>query len=164
MRRIARIFLDTSYLLPIFRIAPDIKGYKDEMELILNDSKNSYYYSSLSLIEIKWKFIKLEKIEERLEIQGKYNQFQNILLRDNRFEIIHHPHTNINVISDEIRNLGHKDYIDTIIGASSIWFSDILITEDKNLKEKVIDVNENGKYNNHFEIFNWRELKNIVLN
>ena len=163
VRIIVRIFLDTSYLLPIFRIEPNIKGYKDGIDLILNDKENGYYYSSLSLIEIKWKFIKLEKTKVKTDMQNNFNHFQNILLKDKRFELIHHANTNINMISDEIRNLGHKDYFDSLLGASSIWHCDIFVTEDTELKEKMNEVNKKGKYNREFIIYNWRELKKNIL-
>lgn len=143
---------------------PDIKGYKNDIKLILEDKINSYHYSNVSLIEIKWKFMKLEKINDKMDLQEKFDKFQNVLLKDKRFSIIYQTQTNINQISDKLRNLNHSDYFDTIIGASSIWFTDLFITEDIELKTKLLDLNSNEGYNKEYLILNWRDYKMRIQN
>lgn len=143
---------------------PDIKGYKNDIKLILEDKINSYHYSNVSLIEIKWKFMKLEKINDKMDLQEKFDKFQNVLLKDKRFSIIYQTQTNINQISDKLRNLNQSDYFDTIIGASSIWFTDLFITEDIKLKTKLLDLNSNEEYNKEYLILNWRDYKMRIQN
>lgn len=143
---------------------PDIKGYKNDIKLILEDKINSYHYSNVSLIEIKWKFMKLEKINDKMDLQEKFDKFQNVLLKDKRFSIIYQTQTNINRISDKLRKLNHSDYFDTIIGASSIWFTDLFITEDIKLKSKLLDLNSIEGYNKAYLILNWRDYKMRIQN
>lgn len=48
----------------------------------------------------------------------------------------------INDISYEIQKLGHPDYFDSVIAASSIYSSDVLLTQDQLLKENIRKLNE----------------------
>ncbi len=150
-------------MFPFFLLETDIKGYKNDIDIILNDRENSYYYSNVSLIELKWQYIKLEKSKDRTELQSKFNRFHNIVIKDKRLTMINHISGNINLISDYIRNEGHTDYFDSLISASSLWCCDLLITEDDALKKVTTKVNKTFKINNYFNIFNWEKLRAKLL-
>jgi len=110
----------------ILFIRTNIKGYNNDIHIILDDSDNSYFYSDLSLIELKWQYIKLERTDNQHDLQSKFSRIQNILLKDKRLNIVNHYNTDVNKIYDQIRNIGHSDYFDTVIAA---WrYNDMDIT------------------------------------
>jgi hypothetical protein len=119
-----------------------------------------YFYSSISLIELKWLYIKLEKNiqSDQAILQKEFNRFQNILLHDKRFLITHPYNSDINLISDSLRNQGHTDYFDTLIAGSALWYCDAFMTEDQILRNNINRIQEDYSINTNFEIYSWKEF------
>ncbi|MCH8908708.1 MAG: hypothetical protein IH840_16605 [Candidatus Heimdallarchaeota archaeon] len=124
---------------------------------------NSYFYSSVSLIELKWLFIKLEKGKSHKDIeiiQDRFKRSINVLLNDNRFTKLEFTNIEIYRISDEIRNFGLRDYFDSIIAATSLWRCEVLLTQDKWLLNNVGKINKVAKINLKFRVLSWKQYRN----
>ncbi len=163
----SKIFLDSSLLFPLFRLESEIDIIEKEFPRILDDFSNTYFYSIVSLIEIKWQYIKLEKQnkdEQYIEvIRENYTRYLDGFLKDDFFTEVAYPDVIINRISDTIRSEGHRDLFDTVITASAIWFGDYFITEDKWLLNNIPAINKKFNYNNNFQVISANQFFNELI-
>ncbi len=131
-----RCFLDTTYLMPLFGLSNDIPGFGDQFLAVLTKGSLTFLYSPVSMIEIKWQVLKLEKTSPVID---KYERFFSrgltSMKNDPRFQVVDFIDASINDVSVELRKLGHNDYFDTIIASSALWHAEVLVTEDDPLKK-----------------------------
>ncbi len=133
---------------------------------ILHQNRFAFYFSPVSIIEIKWQVIKL--IKEGLNadsLQQQFSQALTSLKEDDWYNVVDFLDAKINDLSYELRKLGHNDYFDTIIAGSALWESEKLITEDKPLKLLIHDYFNANKDSSleKIEISTWKEFYQSVL-
>ncbi|MEX2684125.1 MAG: hypothetical protein Q6373_021325 [Candidatus Sigynarchaeota archaeon] len=133
-----RCFLDTTYLLPLFGLSNDMPGFDDQFLAVLTKGSTLFLYSPMSIIEIKWQVIKLEKTSPVVDKYEKlFSRGLISLKNDSRFQVVDFIDASINDVSVELRKLGHHDYFDTIIASSALCHAKVLVTEDDPLKKTV---------------------------
>ena len=133
-----KIHLDTTFILPIFNLETSIPNLENELMKLLETNDYLFSFSSVSIIEIKWIIIQLEKKgENRDELEKQFSESVGALRNDNRFKEITILDPLINDVSYELTKLGHKDYFDTVIASSALWQADLFLTVDKELERKI---------------------------
>jgi PIN domain nuclease of toxin-antitoxin system len=131
-----RCFLDTTYLMPLFGLSNDMPGFDDQFLAVLKKGSITFFYSPVSIIEIKWQVIKLEKTSPGVDAYERmFSRGLTSMKNDPRFQVVDLIDASINDVSVELRKLGHNDYFDTIIASSALWHADVLVTEDDPLKK-----------------------------
>ena len=126
-----KIFLDTSYLLPLFGV--DIELTKDDEKKLLTIIENfNPSINSLSLLEIKWKILHFSK-KNKLLLERYHNVLQFVTL-SGKFKIVHFYDFRIDHIATKLYEF-HNDYIDCSILAAALENADILLTEDTKIKQ-----------------------------
>jgi len=129
-----KILLDTTYILPIFGIGIKIPNLKEKL---LELEKNSQLLiNSLSILEAKWKILKLAK--KTPDIIDSFQEGLLFIEKRKIFHIVNFHEYSIDVIATEL-NRFHKDYIDCSILASAYIYADIFITEEKENMKKLIE-------------------------
>ena len=128
-----KILLDTTYILPIFGIDVAIPDLKEKLSLW--SKQNNLYINSLSILEAKWKVLKLaKKVPSLLEF---FSEGLFYLTHGSKFEIIPFYSYEVDYIATELHKF-HKDYIDCSILSSAIINSEIFITEEKDNMVKLL--------------------------
>ncbi|NMC07531.1 MAG: hypothetical protein GYA24_20120 [Candidatus Lokiarchaeota archaeon] len=131
-----RCFLDTTYLMPLFGLSNDIPGFEVQFLALLKKGSITFLYSPVSVIEIKWQVIKLEKTSNEVDTCEKlFSRGLTSLKNDRRFKAVDFIDASINDVSVELHKLGHADYFDTIIAGSALWHAEVLVTEDDPLRK-----------------------------
>jgi len=130
------VLVDTTYLLPIFGIPLKLDGIERRLETLFDNY--NIVINSLSLLEAKWKVL---KIARKLKIADDF-------FREGLIALIHRENVRIiNFYLPELDELAmrlysiHKDYFDCSIMAAALYFADVFLTEDSTLielQEKVI--------------------------
>ncbi|OLS12196.1 MAG: hypothetical protein RBG13Loki_4198 [Promethearchaeota archaeon CR_4] len=155
---IARCFIDTTYLMPLFGLNPSIQHLNDQLLQILRLDRFTFLYSAVSLIEIKWQVMHLGKHGHAIDqLERQFSLALSSLKIDPRHECVDFLNADINDLSYELRKLGHNDYFDTIIASSALWEAEIFITEDAPLKkvcQKYIESNQSSEIKK-IEILDW---------
>ncbi|MCY3410170.1 MAG: hypothetical protein INQ03_00905 [Candidatus Heimdallarchaeota archaeon] len=161
-----KVLLDTSYLMPLFRMEPDIKFDMDDFELIL-DNCTQLLLLSISFIELKWLVIKKGRNDpallDRLEIA--FSEALRYIENNEDILIINNSEDRINDISYELEKFGHTDYFDNVILASSMLHADILVSEDDSLIKLVSKQKSYNSifFNPKFQIMNWKKFKGFLI-
>ncbi|HMF31664.1 MAG TPA: hypothetical protein VKK79_09630 [Candidatus Lokiarchaeia archaeon] len=120
--------------MPIFGLDTSIENLGEQIQEILGSKQYLFQFSPISIIEIKWQIIKLEKKTSNLNaMEVHFSHALSSLRDDTRFYSVDFLDANINDISHELRKIGHKDYFDTVIASSALWNADLFITEDEPL-------------------------------
>ena len=134
-----KVFLDTTYLLPLFGV--DI-GLSKAEEAMLQKIIDEFYpmINSLSLLEVKWKILHFSKKNKR--ILDRYSKVLKFITLTNKFKIVPFYEPAVDELATKLYEL-HNDYIDCSILAAAITTADVLLTEDsiisnleKTLKEQ----------------------------
>jgi len=120
------ILLDTTYILPLFGIDVKIPGLKER--ILLMSEKYNLLINSLSILEAKWKVLKLAK--KHPNIIESFSEGLLFLTHREIFRIIPFYEYDVDLIATELLKF-HSDYFDCSILASAIINADIFITEEK---------------------------------
>ncbi len=120
-----KILLDTTYLLPIFGVSVDIKNFSSDFNKVIDES--SVQASSLSLLEIKFKILKLSRTIPKLK--ERYLEGIKSIHLAKEIDIINFYLPEIEEASIDLYK-HHKDVFDCVILATALKYSDILVTED----------------------------------
>ncbi len=122
-----RIVIDTSYIMPLFGLIPDIKNY--DIHRLLESQ--TVYLSSISLLEIKYLLIQEFKHTKEKTTLNRYEQIlptitnhKSITIVDGLTEPMIHEYAN-NLYSE-----GHNDLFDCIVIATAILLKIDLLSED----------------------------------
>lgn len=157
-----KIFLDTTFLMPLFGLETSINNLSKQFKTIIEDSSLRFMYSPISFIEIKWQIIKLGRQgKDRDKLEELFSNTLGTLKYEDVFISVNLDNPTINSISYELQKMGHSDYFDTVIGASAMITSDILLTEDGKLSKRIFKLSErNPAIYPAIEINSWRIFYN----
>jgi len=129
-----KVLLDTTYILPLLGIEIDIPNLREK---IISLAKNfKLMLNSLSILEAKWKILKLAKKEP--SILESFSEGLLFLTRGEVFEIIPFYTYEVDLIATTLYKY-HKDYIDCSILASAYINADTFITEEKNKMQELLE-------------------------
>lgn len=123
-----KVLLDTTYILPLFGIAIDIPGFEAGFPKLLK--KASVAVNSLSILESKWKVLKISDREPK--VLERFSEGLLSLTAAGEIEIIEFHLPRIDVVATSLYS-SHKDYFDCSIASTAILFTDFLLTEDEAL-------------------------------
>jgi PIN domain nuclease of toxin-antitoxin system len=147
--------------MPLFGLEPPITNLKKQFLELLRQKRFIFYYSPVSIIEIKWQMIKLSRSGYDGDLlEQKFSQALTSLKEDTRYRAVDFLDAKLNDLSYELRKLGHNDYFDTIIASSALWESEKLITEDNPLKiiiQEYFNKNKDSAMEK-IEILTWEEF------
>jgi predicted nucleic acid-binding protein len=162
MKKINKILLDTTYILPLFGIEIKIDPDSNEkLKMIwdrnLKDLK--FYLSSVSLIETMYKLLGEYRKKENFEILNRYQMILPTIL--NSPIQIYNPELNAkaSLIATKIRHFGHPDIMDCWIAATAALLKCSLLTEDSELEEILSLIPETKE----IEIWSWSEFNEKFL-
>ena len=160
-----KIFLDTSFLMPLFGLEASNNLNKDELAKIFSREDLIFHYQMVSIIEIKWLILKAGRNDEDLRDKLEMAYSDALRFLEDSENIIVQPFDSdvVNDISYELEKFGHRDYFDTLILASAILSSDMLLSEDDafiQLLERQRET-KSGFYNPNLKVQNWKEFKKL---
>lgn len=148
------LLLDTTYLLPVFGIAVELKNFDTHLKRLL--STYSTLYNPASLMEAKWITLKLTRRNPaKKEILLKaYQAGMRTLLVDERFRQTLLTNDTIESIADELASEdGVKDYFGRLIYSTAAERNCTLLTEDSKLRQLKKRPSSRPK-----KILNWDEI------
>ena len=129
-----KVLLDTTYILPLLGIEIDIPNLREKIIFLAKNFK--LMLNSLSILEAKWKILKLAKKEP--SILESFSEGLLFLTKGEVFEIIPFYTYEVDLIATTLHKY-HKDYIDCSILASAYINADTFITEEKNKMQKLLE-------------------------
>ncbi len=161
-----RVFLDTTYLMPLFRLENSVNLEIEEIIKLFAREDLRFQYQIASLIELKWISIKggYNNDDLRDDLEKAFSNTLRYLEENEKIISISIDNDTINDVSYELQKYGHKDYFDTLILASAIIHSDILLTEDDAFT-KLVDKQRQLKsvfYNPNLKILKWDEFTKTI--
>jgi PIN domain nuclease of toxin-antitoxin system len=151
--------------MPLFNLETSIPNLEKDFMKLLKTNSYQFSFSSVSIIEMKWIIIQLEKEgKDREELEKQFSESIGALRNDNRFNEISILDPVINDISYELTKLGHKDYFDTVIASSALWQADLFLTLDKELERKINLLIEKRTFSmlSAIPILNWFKFKETI--
>jgi len=157
--KIKKLLLDTTYLLPLFKI--EISGFSSEdLEALLN-SGIDLYYNPVSLIEVKWVILRLTKRKgsKLKELRSIYSETIEYLLTSDEIKRTIMINGEISRLEDELYDMGLRDFFDRIIVATAKVFTGNLLTEDK----EIIEALKNIEKFKDLRIITWKQLSKEVI-
>ncbi len=162
MKKINKIVLDTTYVLPLFGIEIKIdldSNEKLKMIWARNLKDLELYLSSVSLIETMYKLLGVYRKKENFEILNRYQMILPTVL--NSPVRIYNPALNAkaSLTATKIRHFGHPDIMDCWIAATAAILKSSLLTEDSELKEILTLIPETKE----IEVWSWSEFKQKFL-
>lgn len=154
-----RIFIDTTYLMPLFGLETSTNRLKEDLLKYFSNKDYTFYYQMVSITEIKWIIIKRARNDEDLRDNLEIAFSDALRFLENTENIIAYPFDSdvINDISFELERYGHLDYFDNLILASAILSTDLLISEDDKFS-KLLEKQKKSKsvfYNSDLRVFTW---------
>lgn len=130
-----KLLLDTTYLLPIFKIKVKLERFEELFPYVTRRYK--ILYNPVSIVEAKWITLKLCK-----QLPHKKKQLLKAFrtglasLRRSRIKPTILTSPSIEETADKLLlEAGIKDYFDRIIYATAAYYVATLLTEDKILQE-----------------------------
>ncbi len=130
----AKLLLDTTYLLPIFGVSVKLKDYNVLFPRLIN--KYSILYNPVSLVEAKWIITGLSRRKPSIRevLLNRFREGLRAILGDERFSQTALTNDEVEEIADELLlRYGVNDYFDRIIYATAVHYNIMLLTEDKEL-------------------------------
>lgn len=153
-----KVFLDSSFFFPLIGI--EIRACPKTAILELFGNVNiQIFRSELVIFELSAKGTKLinaSKLEMNDLIEGI-----NIIHFHPKIQVIPIFYSEIQILSSIFRK-NHSDFIDCLVLASAVYYSDLLLTMDANLKEKTNRFWQNSldKIQKDFKVVSWEEFQN----
>ncbi len=132
----ARLLIDTTYLLPILGVKIELKEYEYIFPLVLR--RYEVIYNPVSLIEAKWILLKLIKThpEEAAYLLNSYVEGLATIVHSNYLRPTVLTNPKIEEVADKLFiEIKIKDYFDRIIYATAIYYNATLLTEDQTIKK-----------------------------
>ena len=151
----AKLLLDTTYLLPVFGINIRLKKFSEKFPVFMK--KHSLLYNPISLIEAKWIIIRLsKKMPEKREVfLRRFRKGLKILLNSTMFSQTALTNAEIEEIGDELLiKFKVSGYFDRIIYATAVYYDVVLLTEDERL-HIVANMKDAPKLK---EVLRWKDL------
>lgn len=150
------IFLDTTYILPFFGIGIKIENFLNDFKKFLT-LNHKLQINEISLLETKGKSSREFKKNSDITFLKRFKEGLNSLQVQNKIEIIRLDFNNLNDDIDFLLTIGLEDLFDCIIFASAIKYSDLFITEDKEIKDISLNIE------NSVKVVNWKQFKNDFI-
>jgi hypothetical protein len=129
----AELFLDTTYLLPVFGVSVGLKGFESRFDELLDDY--AVFYNPVSLVEAKW--IVLKGIREEPSKKGalltSYRTGLKVLESDGRLGATSITSDEVEQTADGLHDAGMKDYFDRMVYATASERGCVLLTEDRDM-------------------------------
>lgn len=153
------IFLDSSFFFPFIGVEVENCEKMDILNLIKNDNFQ-ISRSELTVFELSAKGARLIN-EDKLDITDVTEGLSSVQLLES-INVIPIFYSEIQVLASQFRK-DHSDFIDCIILASAINYTQKLVSLDDTLKKKF-----NNKWqkklqiNKNFEIILWDEIKSSL--
>ena len=153
-----RILLDTTYLLPLFGIHLNLRGYEEMFPRLLGEFE--VLYTPVSLVEAKWIILKLARRKPTLRdrLLREYRAGLDALMADERLRATVLTNSMIEDIADHLLGLGLRDYFDRMIYATAYYYDSILLTED----EALHDIRSKAGEYAVREVISWRDIAGIL--
>ncbi len=150
-----KVLLDTSYLLPLIKV--EVHGISSSILTdLINRNDTEIFYSEISLFEITAKGMKLILSGENLSIHDIRSGIDSLLWNKKILRLGWANHPLLLELSLSLRKI-HQDYIDCLILATSICYTDIFITFDKEMYNKIVGdqsiIEEIFKINSKFQFW-----------
>jgi len=128
------LLLDTTYLLPAFGIALQLKGFNDRFPDILK--AYSVSYNPISLVEAKWVVLRLsrQRPADRGKLLESYRLGLRVVLTDERLKQTDLTSESVERVADGLL-IDEKsgDYFDRTIYGTACSLDCLLLTEDNEL-------------------------------
>ena len=132
-----KVLLDTSYLLPLIKV--EVQGISSSILTdLINRCDTEIFYSELSLFEIAAKGMKLILSGENLTVFDIRSGLDSLLWNDKILSLGWAKHPLLLELSFSLRKI-HKDFIDCLILATAICYTDAFITFDKEIYDRLVD-------------------------
>ncbi len=149
-----KIFINTSYFLPLIKLA--IEGIPDNiLQEILSQAQHNLYYSDLTLFEVTAKAFKSIRQDNIITYQDLTIGLDSIQNNSQLTPLSWSNNPLIIELAGKLRKI-NKDTIDCLIFATAIYYCDCLITLDQDfynliLKEQslvkeILSINENFQF------------------
>lgn len=128
-----RLLLDTTYILPVLGVGVRLPRYEELFPRLLEAYEA--YYTPLSLVEAKWIILRLARRSPGLreELLREYRAGVETLRADERLHETIVTNGAIEEAADRLLALGVRDYFDRMIYATALYYSAVLLTEDREL-------------------------------
>mgnify|MGYP006287838769 CR=1 FL=1 len=136
-----KIFVDTSYFLPLINIG--LKEIPSDLLItLLSEESNEYFYSDLSIFEMTAKGFKTSLRKEQEITPRDIRRGIDALQNDSRLTAISYIDNPLIIeLASALRAI-HKDTIDCLIFASAICSCECIITMDESFFD---EINENDQ-------------------
>ncbi|MHA1974028.1 MAG: hypothetical protein ACTSW1_13600 [Candidatus Hodarchaeales archaeon] len=152
-----KVLLDSSYFFPLISVEI-VESSREIIPFLIEFLDVKIQYSLITLFELSAKGAKL--VNSGLLIQNDVVKGINALLAWEKIEITSPWSGEIQRLAIDFRH-DHSDYIDCLILATAVVRSNILVTEDSNIKSlvnsnwsnKIVDVND------EFSVMNASEME-----
>ncbi len=132
-----KIFIDTSYFLPLIKI--EIENIPQDLLLnLLSETSHEYFYSNLSIFEITAKGLRFSSQSEGItpqDIRIGIDTLQN----DTRLSLVSYVDNPLIIELASLLRSIHNDTIDCLIFATAICTCECIITMDVSFFEKIND-------------------------
>jgi len=150
------IFLDSSFFFPFIGVEVENCEKSDVLNLITNENFQ-IFRSELTTFELSAKGVKLVN-EGEIEITDLIDGLNSLQFM-NSVKVIPIFYSEIQILSSKFRK-DHTDFIDCIILASAINYSQKLISFDRTLKRKFLKKWQNEiQTKKNFEMILWDDFK-----
>jgi len=151
-----RLFLDTTYLMPLAGLETDKFG-KEDAKMLYGLRDFVFVASPVSLIEIKWVIISKTRGDPvlRKRLRREYRLFLDFLLYGDVIELTPLLDERIDEEENKLLDLGIADYFDRIIFSTALYRADALLTEDEALRETW----EKEGYDKIIKLYTWNSFK-----
>ncbi len=153
--------LDTTYILPYFGIHVKIPKIRIILRELQKNHSNMIKISNCSLIEGKWKAIRLYQKESNPQYLSRANKALLAFGAGIYFEIVHSWFIpDATEYADQILKEGHRDYMDCWIAGTAKASNYSLVSDDNELKEIISKKLDWENY----QIFSWDDfIQNIGI-
>ncbi len=153
------LVLDTTYILPLFGIKPQISpGFLGEVKDLWSSGLPGFsiYAPSVCLIEVVYKLNQEYRSSKRYEILERYPLILPTVSTSTHVTLFHpHADQNASLLAMKIRDAGHSDLMDCWIAGTAGSLKGILITEDVTLQKLLSTIPELSG----IPCWNWKKLQ-----
>lgn len=152
-----RLFLDTTYIMPLAGIETEKFGTEDFAELCSTKGLE-LLLSPISLVEVKWIIIAETRgrpsLRRRLRL--RYRDMLRFILYGGVVRLVPLLDEGIDEEENRLLDLGIRDYFDRVIFAAALHYADALLTEDDELHGLW---RRSPNYKSSLILYTWRDFK-----
>lgn len=146
-----RVMLDTSYILPFFGIGIRIDGFEKQMSVLLS-SRYEIRISFASILEAKGKSLREAARRRMPQLLERFLIGYEALIEEGRIIVEEIDLRKYNQEINEAYLKGLDDLFDCIVLATALKTSNILVTEDEEIKKVA------SKLSSKLRVMDWRQF------